>query len=133
MANQAQYYNIVSKENFNDDVADALMASFDIHEVDIIEELPRFLTELWKRNWLIAPRPGVVIEENVSLWFLQIEKQPEELAAQVQQYDRKMYFGNPLTLFQELEINGVVHNTNGTTLKLISHDESIVITATQTR
>lgn len=134
MANQNEYYNVISKENFNDDLADALMAAFDIDEVDSIEQLPRFLTELWQRNLIIAPRPGVVIEENVSLWFIQIEEQPEESGEEVYQlYDRKTYYGNPIVLFEKLGVHGVIQSSDSDHFKLTSHDESIVITATKVR
>lgn len=135
MANQNEYYNVISKENFNDDLADALMAAFDIHEVDSVEELPRFLTELWKRNLIIAPRPGVVIEENISMWFIQVEKQPEEASGEevYQLYDRKTYYGNPIVLFEKLGVHGVIQSSDSDHFKLTSHDESIVITATSIR
>jgi hypothetical protein len=131
MANQNDYYNVMSKENFNDNLADALMAAFDIHEVDSIELL-NSLRAVEKQldhcslPWRCNRR------KHFSLVHPDRERDFEESGEEVYQlYDRKTYYGNPIVLFEKLAVHGVIQSSDPEHFKLTSHDESIVITATK--
>jgi len=71
MSNSSKYYETLPN-NFPDDLADSLMAAFNIESVDSKEEMPKFLDTLYQKGYQITVRPDLTLID--VKYFIHVER-----------------------------------------------------------
>lgn len=110
MSNSSKYYETLPN-NFPDDLADSLMAAFNIESVDSKEEMPHFLDTLYQKGYQIVPCEDSIIDSK-SQWFVKISPS-----------DPKYIFFPPLINEEEAVFDSLeeIYKYNSRQIKDIAH------------
>ena len=71
MSKSSKIYELMPN-NFPDDLADSLLAAFDLEGVDSREEMPKFLENLYQKGYQIMIRPDLVLHPTQEVWFIRV-------------------------------------------------------------